>query len=1304
MQAEFKRRKQKVGKKKLAPANVTNTSFKWATLNIARPDIEAEEGRDEAEKRAADFKDLLSTSRHHNVTSRKESIISLRKLVTADTVLLAQNVASVIGAIADRVIDPEAPVRTATQALLRVVISSLPWITIRPFLPLLSAHMSSALSKLQTSVRLDALAFAADLIQVMPQCNAQLLGELGGSVVSALEPQLHSLVSSSVLPCLMPGVYDIGAGAIAAAAAAAAAAASKPGASSGGSSTAGGMAAAAAAAASASAKSGRRKMTSVEARIAVVFVLRRMLLRGREAPSAGDGTDPRAATRLMGEEGDSDDSDSDTDDGDATGARSPAAGGSVLSDVTGLGDSSAHTGGSGLGAGSNVLDIVWNRYASADGGNGVASLQPEWTPEAVSTALTADLSSVDWSAPLGSLRSSSGASPEATTEAAVPAEFPEPLAQEAVLQLLHLWLECSPSEGHAAPASVLFRLSLIAQTLRLLFQASPTLLPSSFAPSDAVACFTPVTVQDGNLLRALRGAMDDKVSAVRAGGAHTVQARVAVTRLLVRAVISHVWLIYPVVPSSLASKAHSPHSAACALLNTRLVELVSVLVPRADALTAARALMAAAAPGGAGDKGSAGAVSAVAGNSGVVANPFALLAPKPRETPEAAIQPAKAAPAPQGPPQKQARGAHGQKRKWNEAPATSPPAAAVPAAPTVHLSQSQQSSLRRGSAEAAKLVTAALGHIAAQLAEALPASGIAAGGSAAAAGPLASQLHASALLPCTLQLLESRLLEHAPPGDVPALLTAVTRVYSSTPPRSPVKSRCLQFMVRLLQRSASSGAPATLVPVETEDAWLRSYPRLLWALGVSDVPASRAILQLLLEQARRAPPMSARSSTLADVARQCAPLLYTTRPAKAPASGAGASGSSSAGAPPEEGVLGPFASYTRDLQSLLLGFLRQAGQDSPALRRGLCVVARVPGTPDDVAHELAHTGCELARGRADADSAVTEDAWATGDASSSARVPRSNAEQLAFLLSLSTGRAITVSALSSGPQLLVGPHRPTDAGVVSATFESVGRHAVKRADGPSEPLEAPVSRWALEGLCDSDDGAYGRTLRVTLASTAGLLPAVCGSPAAASAVSATIWEALSQLHSDEAAQPGSPSHREAALVVTLQLVHHRLCCPPPAPAFRELAARSMARLHAHASAAVAAHTDGGMSVATSGVARRPQGPLVAPSVASLLSPLEPLSLLSDASSAQRAVYTLLLRGDHDGSDALCELLGCLARESSTEDADATCSLVLTLLRSPAFAPAWREAAVQCALRTLVSGNHTTVTSQVREAASALVTA
>jgi pre-rRNA-processing protein IPI1 len=125
-------------------------------------------------------------------------MIGLADLFTSHPDELRKHTGAIIEKLAERISDAEAPVRSATRALLRdKVLPGLDATALAPFLPLLMAHICSAMTHLATSIRLDALGFLEALMEHVPQqvvahhlvpslehyCD--LLSQVSGSIMHA---------------------------------------------------------------------------------------------------------------------------------------------------------------------------------------------------------------------------------------------------------------------------------------------------------------------------------------------------------------------------------------------------------------------------------------------------------------------------------------------------------------------------------------------------------------------------------------------------------------------------------------------------------------------------------------------------------------------------------------------------------------------------------------------------------------------------------------------------------------------------------------------------------------------------------------------------------------------------------------------------------------------------------------------------------------------------------------------------------------------------------------------------------------
>jgi pre-rRNA-processing protein IPI1 len=157
---DFEKRKQKIGKKKLAPESSTNTSFTTRSIHMSDQGLAQAEGA-VVNERGQTLQDLLGKIGHPSGSVRKEAVLGLRSLFDMHPDLLAHPVTllSLFDRIAECMSDKERSVRHALLALLEAVLSRVPESRMTPFFQLLMVHTSSAMTSMDSGVRLDSLDF-----------------------------------------------------------------------------------------------------------------------------------------------------------------------------------------------------------------------------------------------------------------------------------------------------------------------------------------------------------------------------------------------------------------------------------------------------------------------------------------------------------------------------------------------------------------------------------------------------------------------------------------------------------------------------------------------------------------------------------------------------------------------------------------------------------------------------------------------------------------------------------------------------------------------------------------------------------------------------------------------------------------------------------------------------------------------------------------------------------------------------------------------------------------------------------------
>jgi hypothetical protein len=157
--SDFKRRKAKVGKRALQPANLTDTSFKAVSLQVQGQSISSASGSDVVSTRGRSISELTHQLHHPAGPVRISAIRGLLNVIqSSHFALLSTHLSTLLPAVSKcACVDEEDEVRSLGLSALKELIhngegDNALW---KPFVPLVSAFVISALNSLDRSIRLD---------------------------------------------------------------------------------------------------------------------------------------------------------------------------------------------------------------------------------------------------------------------------------------------------------------------------------------------------------------------------------------------------------------------------------------------------------------------------------------------------------------------------------------------------------------------------------------------------------------------------------------------------------------------------------------------------------------------------------------------------------------------------------------------------------------------------------------------------------------------------------------------------------------------------------------------------------------------------------------------------------------------------------------------------------------------------------------------------------------------------------------------------------------------------------------------
>ncbi|KAI9012803.1 hypothetical protein BC832DRAFT_264783 [Gaertneriomyces semiglobifer] len=157
---DSKKAKLKVGKKKPAAENHTETSFKSHAIVVPSQSISENKNNGEAvNSKNQGLKDLLVHLRHYSAQVRKDAVIGLRDLFGRHPDALSAQLSAFFESVCKLTIDDDGGVRKVALLLLEDVCPTLSEDHVRPFMSLAIAYTCSAMTHISEDVRLDGLRF-----------------------------------------------------------------------------------------------------------------------------------------------------------------------------------------------------------------------------------------------------------------------------------------------------------------------------------------------------------------------------------------------------------------------------------------------------------------------------------------------------------------------------------------------------------------------------------------------------------------------------------------------------------------------------------------------------------------------------------------------------------------------------------------------------------------------------------------------------------------------------------------------------------------------------------------------------------------------------------------------------------------------------------------------------------------------------------------------------------------------------------------------------------------------------------------
>ncbi|KAF3839789.1 hypothetical protein F7725_018506 [Dissostichus mawsoni] len=162
-QDDFQKVKLKVGKTKPKADNATNTNFRSKGIHLTE---QLRETR--AAQPHTDSLDLMSQLHHYSANIKHSALLGLKELLSLNPSLLEQQLSRLVSEVAAVFTDKDGNVRLAATRVLRFIAQSVPAERVAPFSPVLSAHLSCAMTHIEISIQEDAMKILDVLLEHYP--------------------------------------------------------------------------------------------------------------------------------------------------------------------------------------------------------------------------------------------------------------------------------------------------------------------------------------------------------------------------------------------------------------------------------------------------------------------------------------------------------------------------------------------------------------------------------------------------------------------------------------------------------------------------------------------------------------------------------------------------------------------------------------------------------------------------------------------------------------------------------------------------------------------------------------------------------------------------------------------------------------------------------------------------------------------------------------------------------------------------------------------------------------------------------
>ncbi|XP_044151032.1 testis-expressed protein 10 [Bufo gargarizans] len=165
-QEDFQKVKLKIGKKKPRADNVTDTNCRVKSIHLSEQ--LREDSSLPSSRRKLTITDVLSQMHHYNAGVKRDALVGLREILSTHPSVIDTHISVIMSEVAAVFTDKDPMVRSAAVTVLEHLAPMVCQERIAPFFPLVSAHLSTAMTHIMIGIQEDSLKILDILLEAYP--------------------------------------------------------------------------------------------------------------------------------------------------------------------------------------------------------------------------------------------------------------------------------------------------------------------------------------------------------------------------------------------------------------------------------------------------------------------------------------------------------------------------------------------------------------------------------------------------------------------------------------------------------------------------------------------------------------------------------------------------------------------------------------------------------------------------------------------------------------------------------------------------------------------------------------------------------------------------------------------------------------------------------------------------------------------------------------------------------------------------------------------------------------------------------